>query len=143
MGVFNRTFARFFNKATVNGNQYEVDALVGHFSTAQYIDFTNYMKDTSNYSYVKKCLSVFFIPKGHKYNDGYDMEAVIKDMGSLPIDIAMSECFFFSRQFAKFMRIFQSSSIKKLKKTNLPKEVKKNLQTVVENSVDLALLPLE
>ena len=70
------------------------------------------------------------------------MLQVIDDMGSLPIDIAMSESFFFSRQYKKFIKIFQSSSIKQIKKTNLPKEVKKNLIKVVDNSVDLVLSPL-
>ena len=126
------------NTATVNGRKYKVDALVGHISTAQYVDFTNYMKEDPEKN-ITKCLSVFFIPEGHKYNDSYDMLQVIDDMGSLPIDIAMSESFFFSRQYKKFIKIFQSSSIKQIKKTNLPKEVKKNLIKVVDNSVDLVL----
>ena len=129
------------NTATVNGRKYKVDALVGHISTAQYVDFTNYMKEDPEKN-ITKCLSVFFIPEGHKYNDGYDMLQVIDDMGSLPIDIAMSESFFFSRQYKKFIKIFQSYSIKKIKKTNLPKEVKKNLIKVVDNSMDLVLSPL-
>lgn len=129
------------NTATVNGRKYKVDALVGHISTAQYVDFTNYMKEDPEKN-ITKCLSVFFIPEGHKYNDGYDILQVISDMGSLPIDIAMSESFFFSRQYKKFIKIFQSSSIKKIKKTDLPKEVKKNLIKAVDNSVDLVLSPL-
>lgn len=129
------------NTATVNGRKYKVDALVGHISTAQYVDFTNYMKENPEKN-ITKCLSVFFIPEGHKYNDGYDMLQVIDDMGSLPIDIAMSESFFFSRQYKKFIKIFQSYSIKKIKKTDLPKEVKKNFIKVVDNSVDLVLSPL-
>lgn len=126
------------NTATVNGRKYKVDALVGHISTAQYVDFTNYMKEDPEKN-ITKCLSVFFIPEGHKYNDGYDMLQVIDDMGSLPVDIAMSESFFFSRQYKKFIKIFQSYSIKQIKKTDLPKEVKKNLIKVVDNSVDLVL----
>ena len=129
------------NTATVNGRKYKVDALVGHISTAQYVDFTNYMKEDPEKN-ITKCLSVFFIPEGHKYNDSYDMLQVIDDMGSLPIDIAMSESFFFSRQYKKFIKIFQSYSIKQIKKTGLPKEVKKNLIKVVDNSVDLVLSPL-
>lgn len=129
------------NCATINGHKYKVDALVGHISAAQYVDFTNYMKDNIENN-ITKILSVFFIPEAHKYNDGYNMQAVISDMGSLPIDIAMSESFFFSRQYKKFIKIFQSSSIKKIKKTDLPKQVKKNLIKVVQDSMDLALSPL-
>lgn len=130
------------NKVEVNGHKYTIDALVGHISTAQYVDFTNYLKGGDDNRNIPKILAVFFIPEGHKYNDGYDMEGVIRDMGSLPIDIAMSESFFFSRQYAKFIQIFRSSSIKQIKKTDLPKEVKKNLIKAVDNSVDLVLSPL-
>ena len=126
-------------KVEINNRKYNIDALLGRVSTAQYVDFTNYMKEENN---TTKVLSVFFIPNGHKYNDGYDMEQVIKDMESLPVDIAISESFFFSRQFARFIKIFQSSSIKKLEKTDLPKKVKENLIKVVEDSVNLVLYPL-
>ena len=126
-------------KVEINNRKYNIDALLGRVSTAQYVDFTNYMKEEDN---ITKVLSVFFIPNGHRYNDGYDMEQVIKDMESLPVDIAISESFFFSRQFAEFIKIFQSSSIKNLEKTELPKEVKENLIQVVEDSVNLALSPL-
>ena len=126
-------------KVEINNRKYNIDALLGRVSTAQYVDFTNYLKEENN---TTKVLSVFFIPNGHRYNDGYDMEQVIKDMESLPVDIAISESFFFSRQFAEFIKIFQSSSIKNLEKTELPKEVKENLIQVVEDSVNLALSPL-
>lgn len=120
---------------TINNHKYKIDALVGHINTAQYIDFTNYMKDENQFA---KILSVFFIPEGHKYNDGYDMEQVINDMYDLPIDIVNSESFFFKRQFSKFIEIFQSYSLKQLKKTNLPKDVKKNLKIVIKGSTNLA-----
>lgn len=126
-------------KVEINNRKYNIDALLGRVSTAQYVDFTNYLKEENN---TTKVLSVFFIPNGHRYNDGYDMEQVIKDMESLPVDIAISESFFFSRQFAEFIKIFQSSSIKNLEKTELPKAVKENLIQVVEDSVNLALSPL-
>ena len=78
-------------KVEINNRKYNIDALLGRVSTAQYVDFTNYMKEENN---ITKVLSVFFIPNGHKYNDGYDMEQVIRDMESLPVDIAISESFF-------------------------------------------------
>lgn len=126
-------------KVTINDRNYIINAVLGHISTAQYVDFTNYMKEENN---IAKLLSVFFIPENHKYNDGYDMQQVIDDMGSLPIDIAKSESFFFSRQYKKFIRIFQSYSTKSIEETDLPKKVKQNLIKVVDNSVDLVLSPL-
>lgn len=127
-------------KVVVNKHEYTIDAVLGHMSTAQYVDFINFSKDESN---IHKTLAVFFIPKGHKYNDGYDMEQVFEDMLSLPVDIVMSESFFFKRQFALFIKIFQSYSKRTMKKTNLPKEMKNNLTEVVDKSVGLLLHSLE
>ena len=122
----------------VNGREYYFDGLLGNITTAQYIDFQNYQKNNDEY----KTFSVFIIPKGHKYNDGYDMLQVIDDIKSIPIPIVNSLSFFFSRQFKESMRIFQSYLTKEMKTMNIPKEAKENLIKVVENSVRLVLSPL-
>ena len=108
---------------SVNGRDYDILGLLGNISTAQYIDYTNHMKEgkTAN------MLSVFFVPKGHKYNDGYDMLQVISDIGCMPITIVNSTAFFFTRQLELFMRIFQSSLKKQIRKMKLPKEQKQLL----------------
>lgn len=122
----------------VNGRKYTVDCLLGRISTAQYVDFQNHLKSGNTAA----VLSVFIIPKGHKYNDGYDMLQVIDDIKSIPIPIVNSISFFFSRQFKEFMRIFQSYLTKEMKGMKLPKELKENLTKVVQNLVDLGLYPL-
>ena len=125
-------------KIEVNGRKYFLDCLLGNITTAQYVDFTN----QSNTGDLSKMLSVFVIPEGHKYNDGYDMLQVMDDINNLPIPIVNSIAFFFGRQFSVFMKIFQRYSIKQIKKTNIPKEAKENMIKAVEKSVDLALYPL-
>lgn len=125
-------------KITINGRKYFLDCLLGNVSTAQYIDFTNHSKTND----ICKMLSVFLIPEGHKYNDGYDILQVMNDIKDLPVTVVNDTAFFFGRHYNVFMRIFQSYSIKNIKKTNLPKEVKKNMIKVVKDSVDLALYPL-
>ena len=120
------------------GRKYFTDCLLGNISTAQYIDFINHSQTND----MAKILSVFIIPEGHKYNDGYDMLQVISDINDLPIPIVNSIAFFFERQLNKFMEIFQSYSIKRIKKMNLPKKERNNMIKVVKDSVDLALYPL-
>lgn len=122
-------------KIELNGKKYFIDSLLGNISTVQYVDFTNHSKEGN----MAKMLSVFIIPEGHKYNDGYDMLEVINDIQLLPIPIVNSTAFFFKRQLEKFIQIFQSYSIKRIKKLNLPKEIKKNMIKVVKESVDLVL----
>lgn len=122
------------NKVTINNRKYKIDAVLGHLSTAQYVDFVNYMNQPDN---TDKVLSVFFIPENHKYNDGYDMQQVIADMNQLPIDIALSESFFFRRQLEKFIKIFQSSSTHQILKSKMTKDQKKQLINLLHQSLDL------
>ena len=123
----------------VNGREYYFDGLLGKITTAQYIDFQNYQKNNDE----QKSFSVFIIPKGHKYNDGYDMEQVFKDILDVPVPILFSASFFFSRQFELFIRIFRRYSIKQMKKLGLPKEAMENLEKVVNLSTEMMLTPLE
>ena len=123
----------------VNGREYYFDGLLGKITTAQYIDFQNYQKNNDE----QKSFSVFIIPKGHKYNDGYDMDQVFKDILDMPVPILFSASFFFSRQFELFIRIFRRYSIKQMKKLGLPKEAMENLEKVVNLSTTMMLTPLE
>lgn len=123
----------------VNGREYYFDGLLGKITTAQYIDFQNYQKNNDE----QKSFSVFIIPKGHKYNDGYDMEQVFNDILDVPVPVLFSASFFFSRQFELFIRIFRRYSIKQMKKLGLPKEAMENLEKVVNLSTTMMLTPLE
>lgn len=123
----------------VNGREYYFDGLLGKITTSQYIDFQNYQKANDEY----KSFSVFIIPKGHKYNDGYDMDQVFNDILDVPVPILFSASFFFIRQFELFIKIFRHYSIKQMKKTGLPKEVMENLEKVVNLSTEMMITPLE
>ena len=123
----------------VNGRSYYFDGLLGKITTAQYIDFQNYQKNEDE----QKSFSVFIIPKGHKYNDGYDMEQVFNDILDVPVPVLFSASFFFIRQFELFIRIFRRYSIKQMKKLGLPKEAMENLEKVVNLSTTMMLTPLE
>lgn len=123
----------------VNGREYYFDGLLGNITTAQYIDFQNYQKNNDEY----KAFSVFIIPKGHKYNDGYDMDQVFNDILDIPVPVLFSASFFFSRQFELFIKIFRRYSIKQMKKLGLPKEAMENLEKIVNLSTEMMLTPLE
>ena len=126
-------------KVEINGRIYDVTSLLGNITTAQYLDFMNHIKSNDT----ARMLSAFVVPKGHKYNDGYDMQEVITDMEDLPIPVANSITSFFTAQFAKFIKIFQSSSIKKVKKDKtLSKEDKERIINLIKSSAELVLLPL-
>lgn len=127
------------NNIKVNGREYYFDGLLGEITTAQYIDFQKYLKNEDE----QKTFSVFIIPKGHKYNDGYDMIQVFNDILDVPVPILFSASFFFIRQFELFIKIFRRYSIKQMKKTGLPKEAMENLEKVVNLSTEMMITPLE
>lgn len=116
------------NNIKVNNTTYHLIGTLGNITTAQYIDYTNHLKIGD----FAKILSVFFIPKGHKYNDGYDMLQVIQDMECLPMDVVNSTAFFFKRQLAKFIQIFLSSLQKKVKKMKITEEQKQKILTEIQ-----------
>lgn len=123
----------------LKGKKYDVTSLLGNISTAQYIDFMKYAEDNDT----AKMLSVFVVPEGHKYNDGYDIFEVIKDMEELPIPVANSITSFFTAQLARFIEIFRSSSIKKVMKSKtLSKEEKMRIIKLIQNSADLVSYPI-
>lgn len=118
-------------KMTINGRKYFTDCLLGNITTAQYIDFTNHMKAGKTI----EPLSVFVIPEGHKYNDGYDMQEVINDVKSIPVPVAESIAFFFESQLRLFIKIFLHSSIRKIKKQKgLTKEEKQQAIDLIQQS---------
>lgn len=122
-------------KLEVNGRKYYMDCLLGNLSTAQYVDFRNHSNATN--PDMAKMLSVFIIPEGHKYNDGYDMLEVINDINDLPIPVVNYATFFFGRQLNKFIEIFQSSLIRKLKKAKMDKQTEQNLIEAVHRVMGL------
>lgn len=67
-------------------------------TTGQYIDYQTYMQDNEDFKNLAKVLSVFIVPKGKTYNEGYDVEDVIRELDEhLSIQIALGVCFFFGR----------------------------------------------
>lgn len=119
----------------VNGRKYYLDCLLGNLKTGQYIDYINHAKAGD----IAKMLSVFIIPEGHKYNDGYDMEEVFDDINDLPIPVVNSAAFFFERQFRLFIKIFRRYSTSRLRKMKIDENTKKLLIEMVNNSTDTVL----
>lgn len=118
----------------VNDREYEFQGILGNLSTVQYIDFNNFVKKNDEL----KSFAVFFIPKGHKYNDGYDMQQVFDDILDMPAPVLISASFFFSRQLEVFSTIFQYYSKKKMKKLKIPKQTKDFLMKIQARLANLA-----
>lgn len=119
---------------TLSGRRYETGFNLTEIKTAQYIDFQNYLKkDEPQYD---DLLSVFFIPVGHQYNDGYDMAEVKKDILTMPITQVQGLSFFLAVQFQAFIETFLSCFKEEVKMMNLEKEKEEKIMAELEK-VDL------
>lgn len=99
----------------INGTTYKVFLSLKQMSVAQYVDFQTYFKDQQKY--FKELLSVFLIPKGMKYGEGYNIDDTINDIGQyFSIVDANSILFFFAILFQSLTKVTLDCSIKDMKK---------------------------
>lgn len=121
-------------KYIINGHEYELMTNPFMMSAGQYLDFTvtaqNKHKD-------EDILSILFIPKGAKYNDGsYSMDTVKEDMLSLPITDVVTLGDFFFRLLNKYKRLFQTFlkiKMRKMKRKATTEEEKELLRKLTAN----------
>lgn len=116
---------------TVNGREYKFVGKLDEITTAQYIDYRSYM-DEENKDVVK-LMSVFLIPKGHDYNDGYDMGQVQSDIGDMCWLDVKAAAFFFRLYLATFILILRQSLAKTMKKAKAKKPEIKQVKDHLDN----------
>lgn len=117
---------------TINGREYRFAGKLEEITTAQYIDYRAYIQEENKD--VVKLMSVFMIPKGHDYNDGYDMELVRKDISDMNWLDLRAASFFFRIQLAAYIEIMKSSLVKSMKKTKTDRKRIKELEESLNNT---------
>lgn len=113
------------NVYKIGGYELETMLAIDKMSVAQYVDYQTFVKDTDKF--LVEMLSIFLIPKGHKYNDGYDIIEVQKAIrDNLSIVDAMSLSAFFLLWSQSLMKATLTSLTKKAKK--MKKQMKNPLE---------------
>lgn len=123
-------------KYVLGGTQFNVMLNIEEMTAAQFIDYQNYIKDIDKN--IIQLLSIFLIPKGHKYNDGYDMvevQKVIRD--NLCIIDASAMAAFFLEWYNGLLKATVRCLTKKMKKM-MKKET--NQETIEKMKETIALL---
>lgn len=124
-------------KYTINGNTYESNCELTKVSTAQFIDYQNYLKEKE--PKYEKLISVFFIPENHQYNDGYSIKEVQDDILHMSMVDVQSIAFFIKKQFQLLLSLFQFYLTQSIQKMNLTKQQKQKLLDQL-NAQDLSNL---
>lgn len=117
LGTFNFNQKAKFNKIKIGNEEYEVNTDISKMNMEQYVDFQicwgkNDLR--TQYGYVLAC---FIIPKGKKYNEGYDVVSLAdKFRDEINIKLANEICFFFLKEWLNSIRATQMYSEWTLKK---------------------------
>jgi len=94
------------SKIVINGKEYVLTKNVNKLTASQYIDYQNYIAEKDNEKYLANIIACFLVPKGMKYNDGYDVLDVAEEIAeNLSIQDAMDICFFFRRKYLNSIKL--------------------------------------
>ena len=127
-------------KITLNDRKYYVIKKAEELTAAQYIDYQNYMKMKDPDSKLAEILSIFIIPEGKKYVEGYDITEVINDIKDyLPILSAFNICFFFRKKQAESIErtLIYLGLMMKIWKRKVPTEEQKAMMEEAERKMKL------
>lgn len=127
----------------VNGRKYRLLRNPIEMTVAQYLDFQAVWRD----GFDKKpaeMLSIFLVPDGHEYNDGYDKDQVKEDMYDMPIVEGLGIADFFTGRLAKSIRLGLTFCRWKMKWLRLTARKKdKEMYRALETEMNLVLDELE
>ena len=86
----------------LNGKEYYVITDVKDITTAQFIEYNSLMNDVENN--LPQLLSLFIIPKGHKYNENYDVKEVVDVINNyLSVEEGISISNFFIKRYRRYV----------------------------------------
>lgn len=131
--------AKARNKYVINGRTYTLFKDPSEMTVAQFISFQQIYREGFE-NRPAEMLSIFLIPKGHIYNDGYNVNEVMEDMLQMNLCDALGVCnFFMKRCWKSIVRIRTfSKAMLKVQRFLAPKD-KKEMVEAMAIQTDLIL----
>lgn len=121
------------NYYIINRKKYFLDNDMINIKAQQVIDYRNYAKEENN---IAKILSVFLIPEGHKYNDGYSIQQVQDDILSMNMVDVFSISNFFLKAWQTCLEVFQDYFKETVENSEkIPEETKKELMNQLKDLI--------
>lgn len=119
-------------KIKINDQVYTINYNIGKLNMAQYIDFQQIIVKKNYLENLPALLSIFIIPKGHKYNDDYDIIELRSTLeNNITLDEALSIIFFSkmkSISLIKLKLLYYRSMLKIMRWTTKDKQTKEMLR---------------
>lgn len=124
------------DKLEINGKKYTILKNARKMTAGQYIDYSNYLKNENFFEVLPYILTVFIIPKGHKYGDGYDIEELAKELND-NLDVRTAVCisdFFLNQSLfsIKSSLLYLKWMMKRKMKKETNKEMKQKMMEGLE-----------
>lgn len=120
----------------IGGEEYDVVQDARDLTAGQYIDYQHYLGVEDFDSQLPNILTVFVIPKGKKYGEGYNMAELANTFKEkMPIITAMEISSFFLRQSLTSIKASLTSlrlKMRMMKMTTRKKEVKEMMQEAID-----------
>ena len=127
-------------KIKINDQVYTINYNIGKLNMAQYIDFQQIIVKKNYLENLPALLSIFIIPKGHKYNDDYDIIELRRILeNNITLDEALSIIFFSkmkSISLIKLKLLYYRSMLKIMRWTTKDKMTKEMLR-MTENQLSM------
>lgn len=127
-------------KIKINDQVYTINYNIGKLNMAQYIDFQQIIVKKNYLENLPALLSIFIIPKGHKYNDDYDIIELRNILeNNITLDEALSIIFFSkmkSISLIKLKLLYYRSMLKIMRWTTKDKQTKEMLR-MTENQLSM------
>lgn len=124
------------DKYTINDKVYVFKGNIAEMTTGQYLDFENYSKIENNLNLI---LSVFLIPEGFDYCDGYSLLDVQNDILELPIVEVISIMNFFQRALLVFLETTRNYLNKTLKGAKTDKADIEKIDQMLKTLTDMVV----
>lgn len=109
---------------------------VATMSVAQYVDFNHFMADENRDKLIANIVACLYLPKGKKYNDGYDLDEVTKLIEeNLSIQTAVDVGFFFLKRFRNSVNdtlLFSQWKVKRMMRKTKDEETRMKLRMAME-----------
>ena len=125
-------------KIKINDQVYTINYNISKLNMAQYIDFQQIIVKKNYLENLPALLSIFIIPKGHKYNDDYDILELRNILeNNMTLDEALSIVFFSkmkSTSLIKTKLLYYKAMLKTMRWTTRDKQTKEMLR-MAENQL--------
>lgn len=141
--TFNKNWNSKFIK--INDKKFDVVVDINKFTVAQYADFQIYWDKRTDINYMGKLLTIFIIPSGCKYNEGYDIVELantlenwvsITDYNSIGF-FFLKVCMLSIKESLYYSNFQMMKMIRKEKNKEKKKELKKLKKEIINKIVQI------